>query len=403
MKTLKQFFKHPETFIGIATAFAFLLIFFCVWMTAYDGVTDRIDKLRIGFVNEDKQMGLMIEKEMMNNAPFEVKKYQSINAAKKDMNQRELDMIMQIPADFTNQLQEKDQTEINYFINQANASLAKQIMDGAAKDITQSINKNVYGYKQQVILSELPKQLEATVASKELAQNITKSISQVMQSISNQSVKRSVEKTNNVDGFAATMVPLMIVLASFVGSMIMSLNVNIVSSKLKNNFSKWSIFLARQIINLGAAILLTIITLLFLVIFDIEINTSLFETGLFQILVYYSFLSLTQMFVVLFGPAGMLFNIVCLSLQLVTSGVIVPKALLSSFYQTVGSYLPATYVADGYYTVIFGGESLTTDMTNLLFVSAMTVFIAFLRLVLQKNSLFIVKKPDDLPNLENNR
>lgn len=402
MKTLKQFFKHPETFVGIATAFAFLLIFFCVWMTAYDGVTDRIDKLRIGFVNEDKQMGLMIEKEMMN-VPFEVKKYQSINAAKKDMNQRELDMIMQIPADFSNQLQEKDQTEINYFINQANASLAKQIMDGAAKEITQSISKNVDGYKQQVILSDLPKQLEANVASKEFAQNITKSISQVLQSFSNQSVKRSVEKTNNVDGFSVTMVPLMIVLASFVGSMIMSLNVNMVSSKLKNNYSKWSIFLARQIINLGASILLTFITLLFLVIFDIETNTSLFETGLFQILVYFSFLSLTQMFVVLFGPAGMLFNIVCLSMQLVTSGVIVPKVLLSSFYQTVGSYLPATYVADGYYTVIFGGESLTTDMINLLFVSAVTIFIAFLRLVLQKNSLLIVKKPEDLVNLENNR
>lgn len=402
MKTLKQFFKNPETFIGIATAFAFLLIFFCVWMTAYHGVTDRLDKLRIGFVNEDKQMGLMIEKEMIN-VPFEVKKYQSINAAKKDMNQRELDMIMQIPADFSNQLQEKDQTEINYFINQANASLAKQIMDGAAKDITQSINKNVEGYKQQVILSELPKQLEANVESKEFAQNITKSISQVLQSFSNQSVKRSVEKTNNVDGFAVTMVPLMIVLASFVGSMIMSLNVNMVSSKLKSNYSKWPIFLARQIINLGASILLTFITLLFLVIFDIEINTSFFEIGLFQILVYFSFLSLTQMFVVLFGPAGMLFNIVCLSMQLVTSGVIVPKVLLSSFYQTVGSYLPATYVADGYYTVIFGGESLTTDMINFLFVSAVTIFIAFLRLVLQKNSLLIVKKPEDLVNLENNR
>jgi uncharacterized phage infection (PIP) family protein YhgE len=343
-------------------------------------------------VNEDEQMGEMIEKEIIKNVPFEIKTYQSIGSAKKDMNHRQLDMVMQIPAHFSSQMQENGKTEINYFINQANASLAKQIMDGAAKNITQSINQNVYAYKQQLILSNLPEQLGATVPSKELAQNLSKNISKILESLNIQSVQTSVKKTNNVDGFAATMIPLMIVLASFVGSMIMSLNVNIVSLKLKNKYSKWSIFTSRQVINMGASILLTIITLLFLSIFNIKMNTALFETGTFQILVYFSFLSLTQMFIVIFGPGGMLFNILCLSLQLVTSGVIVPKTMLSSFYQTVGSYLPATYAADGYYTVIFGGESLTPDMIPMLLVSVVTIFVALIKIVLQTKSVLKVNK-----------
>lgn len=394
MKTLKQFFKHPETFIGIATAFAFLLIFFCVWMTAYDGVNDRTDKLKIGLVNEDEQMGSMIAKEIVKNVPFEVKKYQSIDSAKKEMNQRNLDMVMQIPEIFSSRLQEKGETEIKYYINQANASLAKQIMDGAAKNIAQSINENIYAYKQQLILSNLHEQLGTAVPSNELAQEFSKSISQALESLNIQSVQTTVEKTNNMDGFAATMVPMMIVLASFVGSMIMSLNINIVSSKIKNDYSRWSIFLARQIINMGASILLASITLLFLAIFNIELNTALIETGIFQILVYFSFLSLTQMFVILFGPGGMLFNILTLSLQLVTSGVIIPKTMLSSFYQTVGSYLPATYAADGYYSVIFGGKSLTTDMMALLLVSAVTLFVALIRIVLLKNSVLTKRVVD---------
>lgn len=394
MKTLKQFFKHPETFIGIATAFAFLLIFFCVWMTAYDGVNDRTDKLKIGLVNEDEQMGSMIAKEIVKNVPFEVKKYQSIDSAKKEMNQRNVDMVMQIPEIFSSRLQEKGETEIKYYINQANASLAKQIMDGAAKNITQSINENIYAYKQQLILSNLHEQLGTAVPSNELAQEFSKSISQALESLNIQSVQTTVEKTNNMDGFAATMVPMMIVLASFVGSMIMSLNINIVSSKIKNDYSRWSIFLARQIINMGASILLASITLLFLAIFNIELNTALIETGIFQILVYFSFLSLTQMFVILFGPGGMLFNILTLSLQLVTSGVIIPKTMLSSFYQTVGSYLPATYAADGYYSVIFGGKSLTTDMMALLLVSAVTLFVALIRIVLLKNSVLTKRVVD---------
>ncbi|MEI2365110.1 YhgE/Pip domain-containing protein [Niallia circulans] len=387
MKTLKQFFKHPETIIGISTAVAFLLIFFCVWMTAYDGVNNRIDKLKIGLVNEDQQIGSMIEKEVVKNVPFEVKMYQSIGSAKKDMNQSKLDMVMQIPAIFSSRLQENEIPEINYFINQANATLAKQIMDGAAKNITQSINENVYNYKQQLILSNLQEQLGKNVPSNELAQEFSKGISQALESLNIQSVQTTVEKTNNVDGFAPTMVPLMMVLASYVGSMIMSLNMNIVSSKIKSNYNKWSIFLVRQIINIGASILLSSITLLLFAIFNIELHTSIIESGIFQIFVYFSFLSLTQMFVILFGPGGMLFNILALSLQLVTSGVIIPKTMLSSFYQTIGSYLPATYASNGYYSLIFGGNSLTTEMMALLIVSAVTLFVALFRIALLKKSI----------------
>ncbi|MEK5053587.1 ABC transporter permease [Niallia sp. FSL K6-0212] len=387
MKTLKQFFKHPETIIGISTAVAFLLIFFCVWMTAYDGVNNRIDKLKIGLVNEDQQIGSMIEKEVVKNVPFEVKMYQSIDSAKKDMNQSKLDMVMQIPAIFSSRLQENEIPEINYFINQANATLAKQIMDGAAKNITQSINENIYNYKQQLILSNLQEQLGKNVPSNELAQEFSKGISQALESLNIQSVQTTVEKTNNVDGFAPTMVPLMMVLASYVGSMIMSLNMNIVSSKIKSNYNKWSIFLVRQIINIGASILLSSITLLLFAIFNIELHTSIIESGIFQIFVYFSFLSLTQMFVILFGPGGMLFNILALSLQLVTSGVIIPKTMLSSFYQTIGSYLPATYASNGYYSLIFGGKSLTTEMMALLIVSTVTLFVALVRIALLKKSI----------------
>ncbi|EML6324552.1 MULTISPECIES: YhgE/Pip domain-containing protein [Bacillus cereus group] len=386
MKTLKNFFKHRETFIGIATAFAFLLIFFCVWMTAYDGVTDRVDQLKVGLVNEDKQMGTTIEENLEKNLPFKVKSYGSVAHAKEDMDERNLDMVIQIPANFSSLLKENNNVEIKYFINQANSSLTKQIMAGATKDITQTINKNIYTYKQKLILSNLSKELSTAIPSEELAQKLSENITKVLNSLNIDSVQSSVKKTNNTEGFAATMLPLLIVLASWVGAMIMSLNLNSVAEKLKSIHSKWSIFFTRQFINIVASIILAFITLIFMSLFDIKLNTNVFETWVFQTLVFFSFLSLTQMFVVLFGPAGMVFNIISLSLQLVTFGVIVPKAMLSDFYQTVGSYFPATYVADGYYTVIFGGSDLSHDMNILLFVSLITIGIAMGRIIIQKNT-----------------
>lgn len=385
MKTLKSFFKHRETFIGIATAFAFLLIFFCVWMTAYDGVTDRVDQLKVGLVNENQQIGKTIEKNLEKNLPFKVKSYDSLAYAKEDMNERNLDMVIQIPENFSNLLEQNNSTEIKYFINQANSSMTKQIMAGATKDITQTINKNIYTYKQKLILSNLPKELSTAIPSEELAQKLSENILKTLNSLNIDSVQSSVKKTNNTEGFAATMLPLLIVLASWVGAMIMSLNLNSVATKLKNIHGKWSIFLTRQFINIVVSIILAVVTLLFMSLFDIKLNTNVFETWMFQSLVFFSFLSLTQMFVVLFGPAGMVFNIILLSLQLVTFGVIVPKTMLSDFYQTVGSYFPATYVADGYYTVIFGGKDLSHDMNILLLVSIITICIAMGRIAIQKN------------------
>lgn len=243
MKTLKKYFAYQETFVGLASAFAFLLIFFCIWMTAYNGVTNRTEGLKIGIVNQDEQIGSTIQKNLHRNFPFDVKVYQSIQSAKTDMNQRELDMVMLIPKGFSEQIQGNGEVKIEFFINQANASLAKQMMDGVAKNITNEINKNVFAIKKQITIQNITKQMQSALQSKELAQNISNHLVESIQSMNLNSVQSSVQKTNNAEGFAVTMVPMMIVLASFVGSMIMSMNINIVSIKLRNSSGKWSIFL----------------------------------------------------------------------------------------------------------------------------------------------------------------
>ncbi len=52
------------------------------------------------------------------------------------------------------------------------------------------------------------------------------SITKILNALNIHSVQPNIEKTNNTEGFAATMLPLLIVLASWVGTMIMSLNLN---------------------------------------------------------------------------------------------------------------------------------------------------------------------------------
>ncbi|MCC2459497.1 ABC transporter permease [Bacillus mobilis] len=359
METLKQFLKRSGTYIGIVVALSFQLIFFCVWLTAYDGVNERADQMRIAIVNEDGNIGSKIAEGLQRNLPFQVKAEQSVEKANKAMNDHVYDMIIEIPASFSKDINETGKSNVNFHINQANAMMAKQLMEGAAKQIRDNVNKEITSYKKQAIVGKL--------------QAVGPENIEVIKGVTEDSIGFTVHKVNDAKGFSANMVPLMMVLASFVGAMIMSMELSKVAKEVKNG---WSNFVSRQVINGTVSILLACITIGLMRGFQIELHEAVWSIWVFQAIVFFAFLSLTQMFITVFGNAGMIFNIISLSLQLVSSGVIVPHEMLSKTYQTIGELFPATYAANGYYTIIFGGVSLEKNIISLLVIILVTQLVA---------------------------
>lgn len=359
MDTLKQFLKRPGTYVGMVVALSFQLIFFCVWLTAYDGVDERADQMRIAIVNGDANIGSKMAEGLQKNLPFQAEKETSMEKAKEKMNNHAYDMIIEIPASFSKDINEAGKTNLNFHINQANAMMAKQMMEGAAKQIRDNVNKEIASYKKQEIVGKL--------------QAVGYENVEVMKGLTEDSIGFTVHKVNDAKGFSVNMVPLMIVLASFVGAMIMSMELSKVAKEVKNG---WSNFVSRQIINGTVSILLACITIGLMEGFQIEMHETVWRILMFQAIVFFAFLSLTQMFITVFGNAGMIFNIISLSLQLVSSGVIVPHAMLSKTYQTIGELFPATYAANGYYTIIFGGVNLAENIISLLLIILVTQLVA---------------------------
>ena len=66
----------------------------------------------------------------------------------------------------------------------------------------------------------------------------------------------------------------------------------------------------------------------------------------------------------------MLFNIAMLSLQLVSSGAIVPRELLSNFYHSISNFFPATYAVNGLMNILFGGPGVGSEVGFLLVIAA---------------------------------
>ncbi|MGA3677095.1 YhgE/Pip domain-containing protein [Lysinibacillus agricola] len=389
MKGLQALFKIRETYIGIAITVAFQLIFFSVWMTAYDGVNDRTENLKIGLISEDTEMGQQVANEIQATLPFTIEKFTSLNEAEQKLNEREIQMILHIPNDFTSQLQAGQEAEIIYSINQANASIAKNMMEGVAKQLTEEINHTIYPKQQGKTVEVFSQKFSQLPMEQNTAQQINETVATTIMSVKDRAIDSTIIKTNNVEEFAANFVPLMVIISSFVGAMVMIMQHQQAAQLVQDTISKWQLFLARQIINIGVAFTLPLLTIGLMHLFNISSEQSFFSIYLFQALMFWAFLCLAQAFVIMFGNLGMIFNICALSIQLVTSGVLVPQTMLSDFYNKLASLLPATYGADGYYTIIFGGsaDNLISNSSSLGIIIAVTLAISTIVVALKREKV----------------
>ncbi|UUZ90428.1 DUF3533 domain-containing protein [Paenibacillus sp. P25] len=152
---------------------------------------------------------------------------------------------------------------------------------------------------------------------------------------------------NPVQGMNNQMVPMMMVLSSFVGAMIMGMNLQQSTMGIGPSVSRWSKFGARVLINVTSAFVIALVGSAMTVLLGAQTAGGFIALWLFQSLFLMTFMFFSQMFLIVFGMAGMLFNIIMLSVQLVSSGAMVPRELLGGFYHTLSEYLPATYAVRG--------------------------------------------------------
>lgn len=381
MHTLKQFLQKRETYLGLAAAIAFQVIFFIVWLTAYDGVYDRVDQIEVAIITEDEQIGGLVEETLLGADDVKIHAYDSIEEAKQTLERHELEMVVHIDQDFTEQLLTEQHSVIDYYINQANPTLLRQMMEGIAKEMTEAIDKEVFLYINQEVL---PEQVMAQADLPEQVQPIgDELVIQITENMIQHPVEGNVVKLHDREGFAISMVPLLIVLASFIGAMLISQHLQLAESKLSGKHSVMSSFFARQIINIVSAVIIACLTIGLLSVFQVDIDKSLLFLCVFQMLLFYSFLSVSQLFVILFGNIGMVVNIVLTALQLATSGALVPRELLSTTYQHIGDLLPATYGVNGYFAFIYGGGSIQDAMYNVALITGVALLIALI-IVLSK-------------------
>jgi uncharacterized phage infection (PIP) family protein YhgE len=89
---------------------------------------------------------------------------------------------------------------------------------------------------------------------------------------------------------------------------------------------------------------------------------------MFQLVYVITFLFVAQLSFYVFSDAGGWINIALLSMQLITSGAMVPRELLPSFYQFISDYFPATFAVVGIMNLVNGGPASSSATLSLLLI-----------------------------------
>ncbi|MFC5701857.1 YhgE/Pip domain-containing protein [Cohnella faecalis] len=384
MNTVRLFFKRPTTWIGLATALMFQVIFSVVWMTGYDGVSDRMGNLKVGIVNEDPGFGAKIVEQLRTTLPVQTEVFADSQSAEHALNERELQMVIRIPAAFSADVATPDKkAELEYLLNESNPATIKSMMTGVSSQVTAAVNKIAVAQGVQGALST------ANVPADQAANSA---------SALSERVVSNLVTTNKVNGMNNQMVPMMLVLASYVGAMIMGMNMEQSSMALAGQAGRWQRFAARGIINLGASVVVSLVGATLVSAFGGGAEQGFGTLWLLLFLIMLTFLFVSQLFLLLLGMGGMLLNIVTLSAQLVSSGAMVPRELLSGFYRGLGDALPATFAVEGTMNVMFGGPGIGHAATGLLIIAGAALALGALAVAAKRG-----RAPQAIPSAAGSR
>lgn len=162
---------------------------------------------------------------------------------------------------------------------------------------------------------------------------------------------------NKASSFGEGFAPFFIALAAFVGALITwlilrALPTRALASRTSGMRSVLTGFVPAALIGAGQVAIMMVV-----LVYAIGLRPdNWIGTALFMYLTTLAFLSLQQMFIILFGSAtGRVISLVLLMLQLSSSGGTYPVQTTPGFFQIMHPFMPATYVVNGLRQLITGG------------------------------------------------
>ena len=353
MNWFRTFIKNKMVAGGIFMVIFYQIIFIGLFMYGYSAVPKNVTNLDVAIVNEDEGYGKEMAQQLQSQLPFKIDAGMTLDEAQVKLDDRDIQMIVHIPKDFSEKMNEQgEQAKLDFFLNASNPAMVTSSMQSVVTQITTQINsqftsQGIQGALQGVNVPEDQAKQTAEAIQSKLATNIV--------------------TTNPLPaGMHNQMAPMFLSMVSYVGAMIFSMMLVGVTNGLKDKIGRGKAFLAYQIVSAMTALVAPLIGLgIYFSIqggYDVETFLRMWMLHSLEMLTAIEFTALP---VLLFGQGGMIVNLPLLLAQTISGGVVMTRDMMPGFFKPYSYVSTLFYSSQSDFSILFGGGKLTEYVIGL--------------------------------------
>lgn len=377
MKSFLSFLKNKGVIGAIFMVIFYQIIMMGAFIPGYSAIPKNIDEIKIAIVNEDEQYGKTIENQLKDSLPFKhILSGESLKDSKEQLNDRDIQLIIHIPNDFSSNLQNAElKPDINFYVNEANPAMITSVMNQVISNIDAELNKSFsVNYAKGVLINMNVPEKQAT----ELANSMEDQL------------HTNIVTINKVPaGLNNQMAPMFLTLVSYVGAMIASMLLAKAYVHLKGSMGKWRTFFNMQAVSVLIALIAPIVGILIVNLihgYGGEIFMKLWMHHALQLFVSLQF---TFIFSLLLGDGGMLVNLPLLLLQTIACGAVMTREVMYGFYRAISYVSPMYYTVQSDFSILFGGGHIKGQVLTLALIGVIALVINALIVMFKRNNKLI--------------
>lgn len=400
----KQFILSKGPILALLVGLLYGVIVFFIYYSGYSAVPNNVDKLPITLVNQDQKSN-KLAKQIKKALPYKhVKSTPNLINAKKELDDRDTYLIINIPKNFTTDIAANKQPNLNFYINESNQTSIVSAMKSTATTIGNTVQQQISMQKGTLLiakpqLASLQQQLQQEqVKAKETISQQKQTIStapatqqaaltQKLEEQTNQAqvkaqqtaakkkdkiisdaqsqaqplinnIKINIERQNKVDtGLNNSLAPFFASLSIYLGSLIGAL-------LLYNTYAKFAPQIGRfkAFANLEITMALEAIIIAGIVTWAISamVGTGNFgELWLSHLLTIFAAYNFNSIMLLLLGQVGTALNIFLTMLQVVAGAGMIPVVTMNTFFKAIHSFAPMYYGITNDFNAMYGGTTPT--------------------------------------------
>ncbi|MCW4388700.1 YhgE/Pip domain-containing protein [Limosilactobacillus oris] len=395
MGILSRFLKSKGVILASMVMIVYGVLVFFIYFSGYKPLPTHIKDLPITIVSTDRENQPLKKQIKTSLKSFKhVNETNNINAAKKDLQDRQTFMVVEIPHNFTKKVTENKQANLSFYINDANQSLVVSGLKNIANNIGSAVNNGITLQKSKAIMTRAITEQLSQNNQAELAQAQITSLPAAQQKLATQqleqqvvvgdkvnaafsgvdnSVKTNIKEVNKVTtGINNSMAPFFISLSSYLAALIGALLLYGTYAKFSALYGRFKSFATMQTVMLLLSILGGVVVTLTVIPLTNANWGNFIPVWIAHSLEIWGAYNLNAIFILLLGQMGASINILFTMLQVVAGAGMVPVQIMTPFFKGIHSLSPMYYSIMSDYDLLYGSNSYS------LWLGALSLVIGYL-------------------------